>query len=143
MNKESFKPIEVLHTLATYPFFGALKAVETDLRLGQQWDELKIHMLKMYSEKERPLLSGIPKTGLLQKKLQYVFPVLLQETISIKTLTAIFDSMKKQNLLLVQDERGLSGKESYIYLGIVCSDSTVVYYKVTDGLMKPRQNDEN
>ncbi|EPX72122.1 tRNA-splicing endonuclease subunit Sen15 [Schizosaccharomyces octosporus yFS286] len=143
MNKETFKPIENLQRLDNHPFFGALKAVETDLRLGQQWDELKIHIVHMYSEEERPLLSGVPKTGLLQKKLQYVFPVFLHEHVSIKMLSAIFDSMKTQNLLLAQDERGLSGKESYIYLGIVCSDSTVVYYKVTDGLMKPRQNDEN
>ncbi|CAE46913.1 putative tRNA-splicing endonuclease subunit sen15 [Schizosaccharomyces pombe] len=142
MQHNTFLPNDAVEEQKQNPYYGILRAVETDLRLGQRWCELKVHVLDIDLKTKRPLLSGIPVNGQLKDKLQYVLPLYLQETISIEFLSSVFDSMKKLSLPLVKDARGLSGDEFFLYLGIMCSDSTIVYYKITDGLIKPRQNDE-
>ncbi|EEB09685.1 tRNA-splicing endonuclease subunit Sen15 [Schizosaccharomyces japonicus yFS275] len=141
-NTSPFQPIEAVKANKHSSFYGLIKAVELDLRLGHQWTELNLHMIDNSKGHARPLFSGIPGTKLLKKRTNLVLPLYLHETVSVEFLASVFDSIKELKINKPIDERGLEKTELYLYLGIMCEDSTIIYYKVTDGLVKPRQNDE-
>ncbi|CCJ29380.1 unnamed protein product [Pneumocystis jirovecii] len=90
-----------------------LYSVYTDLLLSQLWEELKIHQLPS----NRSIIQGISPQN---HKTFYVYPCSLEEIWNIL-------GEDKQTLLL----------------GIVSPDSTIVYYKINNGLIKPRKNDED
>lgn len=100
---------------------------------------------------DRPLIHGLPprrlythpddqiaalqhqhKTGerLFQDpEHEWILPVHLAEEWTLKGFSAIFDSIKH-----------VGPREKRIVMAIVHNDSTVVYYLMHEGMVKPRQN---
>ncbi|KTW32061.1 uncharacterized protein T551_00743 [Pneumocystis jirovecii RU7] len=109
--------------LETYTF---LYSVYTDLLLSQLWEELKIHQLPS----NRSIIQGISPQN---HKTFYVYPCSLEESISIKKICELYNEVWN---ILGEDKQTL-------LLGIVSPDSTIVYYKINNGLIKPRKNDED
>lgn len=81
-------------------------------------------------------------------ELEWVLPVHLAEKMSLKAFAAVFDSLEAVPPGTEIDEsddeewkkwRG-SKRGKRIMLAIVSDDSTVVYYMMHDGIVKPRQN---
>lgn len=123
------------------------KIVLQNLEDQQDWTCLSLHP----NHGPRPLLQGLPprrlylhpddqiaaltherKTGeRLQQdpEPEWVLPIHLSEQWSLRDFAAVFDSVQK-----------LSGRAKRIVLATVHNDSTVVYYLIHDGIVKPRQN---
>lgn len=84
------------------------------------------------------------------RQVEWVLPLDLRETLSVKTMSEVFDSLeskqwgrKKGGLVdgndgKVREEGEWRGKR--VFLGIVSEDSAVVYYLIHEGVVKPRQN---
>jgi tRNA-splicing endonuclease subunit Sen15 len=66
-------------------------------------------------------------------ELEWVLPTNLNENITLEFLATIFDSMERAETLR-------PGRSKRLMLAVVHDDSTVVYYFVHDGIVKPRQN---
>ncbi|KAG4301731.1 hypothetical protein PCANB_001796 [Pneumocystis canis] len=106
--------------------YSLLYYVYTDLLLSQLWLKLKIYCLPS----NRSIIQG---TSPQNYKIFYVYPCSLEECVSVKSLCELYDEI-----------RSVIGKnEQTLLLGIVSPDSTIVYYKMSDGLLKPRKNDED
>ena len=123
------------------------KSVLQNLEDQQDWTALTLYL----HQDPRPLIQGLPprrlylhpddqiaaltherKTGerLHQEPvLEWVLPVHLSERWSLREFAAVFDSIEQV------DER-----VKRIVLATVHNDSTVVYYLIHDGMVKPRQN---
>jgi tRNA-splicing endonuclease subunit Sen15 len=80
------------------------------------------------------VLSGKPHNKLLgddtEQGLEIVLPARIGEEVSPKRLNTIFNDM--------QQAQGTRPKR--LIIGIVNDDSTVVYYFIHDGLVKPKKN---
>jgi tRNA-splicing endonuclease subunit Sen15 len=136
---------EELNTLAI--------SVRYNLQYQHLWADITIHT--EISENEhvvrlsRPLLSGKPPQRiyihpddvLLSAEEQakrsgdgreWVLPTSLLEKWSIKKFSSIFDAIPSQKQFADRPKR--------LLLATVSDDSTVVYYIVHDGIVKPRQN---
>jgi len=95
---------------------GALFQTYNDLKLAQQWSDLEVIELTTCS---RGALQGRrPKT----EPLLYVVPCSLSESISISWVQNAFEEL---------------GSPSEIYVAINANDSSVVYYKLSPGIVKP------
>ncbi|GBE84848.1 Probable tRNA-splicing endonuclease subunit [Sparassis crispa] len=95
---------------------GALFQTYNDLLYAQQWTDLEVLELKTCS---RGALRGRrPRAD----PLLCVVPCLLSESLSISWLQSAFEEL---------------GQPSEIYLGINAQDSSVVYYKLSPGIVKP------
>lgn len=82
---------------------------------------------------------------------EWVLPVHLSEKLSLNTFAAVFDSMDalppaaKAQETLAEDcpewrkWRG-SKRGKRVLMAVVHDDSTIVYYMMHDGIVKPRQN---
>jgi len=68
---------------------------------------------------------------------EYVLPVDLREKWSVRKMAEVFDAMP-------EGYWGVNAKgeirKKRLLLAVVSDDSTVVYYFVHDGIVKPRQN---
>ncbi|EMR11463.1 hypothetical protein PNEG_00479 [Pneumocystis murina B123] len=114
--------------LTKYSFletYGLLYSVYTDLLLSQFWLKLKIHCLPS----NRSIIEGISPQN---HKTLYVYPCSYKENVSIEKLNKLY-----------QEFRNIRNEDEPLLLGIVSSDSTIVYYKMNEGLVKPRRNDED
>ncbi|KAG5520095.1 hypothetical protein PMAC_001171 [Pneumocystis sp. 'macacae'] len=100
--------------------------LKKDLLLSQLWEELKIYQLPS----NRSIIQGVSPQS---HKTFYVYPCSLEERVSIKKICKLYDEVWD---ILGKDKQTL-------LLGIVSSDSTIVYYKMSNGLVKPRKNDED
>lgn len=61
---------------------------------------------------------------------EWVLPLRLAETWSLQSFASVFDAL----------EPTADGREKRIMLAILHNDSTVVYYFMHEGMVKPRQN---
>ncbi|KAJ6259208.1 hypothetical protein Dda_6106 [Drechslerella dactyloides] len=134
--------------------------VEDNLRLQHYWTDLT--MLDTVADVQggnidggsdapllRPMIHGRPpeqlydpehaasnsSTGKAPKptpELEYVFPVHIDELFSLRKWAAVFDSLPKPHEGAERRKR--------IVVAVVSGDSTVVYYIMHDGIVKPRQN---
>lgn len=66
-------------------------------------------------------------------ELEWVLSTSLHETTSLDFLSSVFDSMD-------EPEHLAEGRAKRLLLAVRHDDSTVVYYFVHDGIVKPRQN---
>ncbi|KAF3026808.1 hypothetical protein G7054_g14852 [Neopestalotiopsis clavispora] len=130
-------------------------AVHENLAYQQDWTALKKHVSAPESNKTfpRPLISGLPPRRIYihpddqiqmiknntmnaatqTPEVEWVLSTSLNETISLEFLSSIFDAMDRP--------AGLpSGRSKRLLLAVRHDDSTVVYYFVHDGIVKPRQN---
>ncbi|KFA75194.1 hypothetical protein S40288_00196 [Stachybotrys chartarum IBT 40288] len=131
---------------------NVVAAVERNLQDQHDWTQTKIH--DTATAGSRALIRGLPprllymhpddQIAALQQEhqglgrgeqarrdpeLEWVLPIHLSEKWSLASFAAVFDSIK---------EAGPRGKR--IVLGILHNDSTVVYYLMHEGMVKPRQN---
>lgn len=96
---------------------------------------------------EKALGTSIPQ----QPDYEWVLPVHLNEKLSLEVLAAVFDSVDAlppaaklhesldDNCPEWQKWRG-SKRGKRVLMAVVHDDSTVVYYMIHDGIVKPRQN---
>ncbi|KAF9265750.1 hypothetical protein L218DRAFT_115894 [Marasmius fiardii PR-910] len=128
---------ELSNLISEYPkHAGALFQTYNDLSLGKASSSkaessLKIHSAQQWRDVEvqdlgaphlRGYISGRrPITATDADTLLYVVPCSLTESISTNWLIGIFEK--------------LSAEE--IYLAINTDDSSIVYYKISDGIVKP------
>lgn len=126
-----------------------LTVVHNNLTNAADWHTTTTHSGSPYP---RPLLTGIPPepvyvdpsedptaaptaAALVQR--EFVLPVDLREKWSPRKMAEVFDA-------LPEGFWGLDGKgvvrRKRLLMGVVSEDSTVVYYFVHDGIVKPRQN---
>lgn len=128
------------------PIENVTSTVLNNLQDQHDWSSLKIHDLG-----QRPLIQGLPPrrlyihpddqiAALMHEKetgqsitqtpeLEWVLAVHPEEKWSLAAFAAVFDSIQSS---------GPRGKR--ILLATVHNDSTVVYYFMHEGMVKPRQN---
>ncbi|KAG4305106.1 hypothetical protein PORY_001276 [Pneumocystis oryctolagi] len=121
----TFPPPE-LTKYSLFKTYGFLYSVYTDLLLSQLWLELKIHHLPS----NKLIIQG---TSPQNNKTFYVYPCSLEEHVSVKSFYQLYDEL--QNIL--------EENKHTLLLGIVNSDSTIVYYKISNDLVKPRKNNDD
>ena len=136
--------------------------VRHNLQHQHDWTRLTIHAA---STLPRPLISGLPpqriyihpeeQIALLKKgekpaesapEREWVLPTQLEETWSLRRLTEVFDAIdavppgpgSDEIETTVGDDKDRPHKR--LLLATVSDDSTVVYYILHDGIVKPRQN---
>ncbi|KAF8545450.1 tRNA-splicing endonuclease subunit Sen15 [Trichophaea hybrida] len=124
--------------------------VYNHLTNAADWTSVTAHPAS--STQPRPLLTGIPPepvytdpdvdsnlppTEAAIKQHEYVLPVDLREKWSLRKMAEVFDAMP-------EGFWGMDGKgevrKKRLLMAVVSEDSTVVFYFVHDGLVKPRQN---
>ncbi|KAH7354060.1 tRNA-splicing endonuclease subunit Sen15 [Plectosphaerella cucumerina] len=102
-------------------------------------------------EQVAALQSGAPSSQISQApEAEWVLPVHIKEKLSLANFTAIFDSIGPLPPLDVASAAApvasegrdwrRSGRHKRILLAVVHDDSTVSYYIMHDGIVKPRQN---
>ncbi|KAI1384660.1 tRNA-splicing endonuclease subunit Sen15 [Hypoxylon trugodes] len=130
-------------------------SVFDNLQYQHEWTELKTltHSPVDNSPLPRPLISGLPPRQLylhpddqieMLKKhksskeripetpvTEWVLPVHLSEKWTLRAFASVFDSMPQSTA---------PGRVKRVLLATVHDDSTVVYYFMHDGIVKPRQN---
>lgn len=105
--------------------YGLVYSVFADLAISQAWEDIKLHPLE---QPGRPLLSGINPAKGTQRIM--IYPVSANSSTSIHELCNLF--AKIQNAVDLETKA--------ILLGIVHTDSTVVYYTLNEGIVKPTVN---
>jgi len=108
----------VSHLLEKYPSVGgALFQTYNDLSLGQGWKDVQVLDFQTCS---RPALRGIrPGTDATV----YVLPCWLSEKLTMSLIHDAFEDI---------------GDVSELYVAITAEDSSIVYYKLSKGLVKPQ-----
>ncbi|KAI1842313.1 hypothetical protein JX266_011481 [Neoarthrinium moseri] len=126
-----------------------------NLENQHDWTSLETHTHSSSGKisHPRPLISGFPPRriyihpddqiemirnntmGAAEQKseLEWVLPTNLNENVTLDFLSQVFDSMERPESLP-------EGRAKRLVLAVVHDDSTVVYYFVHDGIVKPRQN---
>ena len=85
------------------------------------------------------LKRGIAETN-VEVKREWVLPTHLREKWTLKGFAGVFDGLGEGELGEIGgfDENSRGAKR--ILLAVVGDDSTIVYYIMHDGIVKPRQN---
>jgi tRNA-splicing endonuclease subunit Sen15, fungi type len=130
-------------------------SIYENLENQQDWTALEKHTHSPHTKAPypRPLISGLPPRRMYihpdeqiemiknntmgsaaqTPEVEWVLSTSLNETITLEFLASVFDSMERPpNLPESRSKR--------ILLAVRHDDSTVVYYFVHDGIVKPRQN---
>ncbi|KAK8076573.1 hypothetical protein PG994_003845 [Apiospora phragmitis] len=135
--------------------------VYENLESQHDWTLLESHIHKQSSSLvennktwlPRPLITGLPPRRLYlhpddqvelvkthatytvdeTPEIEWVVPMHLNEKFTLKQLAEVFDSLELPEPLA-------EGRCKRLLMAIVHDDSTVVYYFVHDGIVKPRQN---
>ncbi|KAI1494767.1 tRNA-splicing endonuclease subunit Sen15 [Biscogniauxia mediterranea] len=132
-------------------------SVFDNLKHQHDWTELQIvtHSPVDNSLLPRPIISGLPPRRLYlhpddqiemirshrnsgepvdeTPEIEWVLPTHLAEKWTLKSFASVFDSMPSE-------PPSTLGRPKRIILATVHDDSTVVYYFMHDGIVKPRQN---
>jgi len=108
----------VSHLLKKYPAVGgALFQTYNDLSLGQGWKDVQVLDLQTCS---RPALKGV-RPGV--DECLYVLPCWRSENLTMSLILCAFEDM---------------GDVQELYMAITAEDSSIVYYKLSRGLVKPQ-----
>jgi len=139
-----------------------------NLQYQHDWTSLQIHTNSPLSQRllPRPLVSGIPprrvyvhpdeqvemlKAGVKETDVplerEWVLSTHIREKWSLRKFAEMFDAVGKIPLGEGEEEKGGEGEDDKarrggkrVLLATVGDDSTVLYYIVHDGIVKPRQN---
>lgn len=138
--------------------------VQQNLQFQHDWSDIRVHTSVPGRPEERlarPVLSGCPprrvyihpdeqieaiKAGIKDEELEpqpeWVFPSHLQEPWSLQKFGELFDQIDAipPSDTPVSEAARRWRKMKRALLATVDDDSTVVYYIVHDGIVKPRQN---
>ena len=146
--------------------YALAQQVLHNLQHQHDWSCLRIHTHSPSSGTNsspialpRPLVSGLPpqriyvhpdeqvemlKRGIAESdvevKREWVLPTHLREKWTLKGFAGVFDGLEKGEL---EENGGADGNGrgvKRILLAVVGDDSTIVYYIMHDGIVKPRQN---
>ncbi|KAJ3788168.1 tRNA intron endonuclease, partial [Lentinula aff. detonsa] len=99
---------------------GSLFQTYNDILLAQQWRDVQVIDL---GDCRRGALRGKrPKTATDPESLLHVIPCSLAESISIAWIQNVFSALENPHS---------------IYLAVVSDDSSIVYYKLSPGIVKP------
>lgn len=113
------------------------KIVTNNLTNAADWTAVTL-----YTQHPRPVLVGCPPAPLYQASSssspsssaestrEYVLPVDLREKWTLRQMAAVFDALPP----------GETKDKKRLLMAVVGEDSTVVYYFIHDGIVKPRQN---
>jgi tRNA-splicing endonuclease subunit Sen15, fungi type len=126
-----------------------------NLKNQHDWKSLKMHTHTPDTKVAlpRPLISGLPPRRIYihpddqiemiknnsmraaeqSPETEWVLPTSLNEHITLEFLSTVFDSIERPESLP-------AGRAKRILLAVIHDDSTIVYYFVHDGIVKPRQN---
>ncbi|KAJ3568253.1 hypothetical protein NP233_g5839 [Leucocoprinus birnbaumii] len=114
-NHPSFPALAPL--LAKYPrSSGSLFQTYNDIVFAQEWKDVKVLDLEKCS---RGAITGHKKDS---ETILHVVPCTLSETLSTGLLEDAFTSLRKP---------------PEIYLAITSADASIVYYKISAGIVKP------
>lgn len=105
--------------------YGATYSVYADLVLANAWKQVQLVTL---AEDLCPLISGRKSSD--PNTIHYVYPTRASQSTSIRELSHLFQSI----------HAALDHNLDKILLGIVHTDSTVVYYTLNHGMAKPTVN---
>lgn len=105
--------------------YGLTYAVFADLALSQAWKDMALHPLGACF---RPLLSGMNPKKSLER--QFVYSYSSEQSTTIEELHMLFQAIEVYT----------TGKINKILLAIVHTDSTIVYYSINQGIVKPTVN---
>ncbi|KAI0881903.1 tRNA-splicing endonuclease subunit Sen15 [Annulohypoxylon maeteangense] len=144
--------------MAEKSYFEHLAASVLDnLRYQHDWTELQIltHSPVDNSPLPRPMVSGLPPRQLYlhpddqiemlksnpdlagripgKPVVEWVLPTHLAEKWTLKAFASVFDSMPPQ-------PSANADRVKRVLLATMHDDSTIVYYFMHDGIVKPRQN---
>ncbi len=132
-------------------------SVLENLQYQHDWTNLQIHTHSPVDQSPlpRPLISGLPPRRLylhpddqiemLKKhrspdealsetpEVEWVLPSHLAEKWTLRMFARVFDSMQPQT-------QPSADRPKRVVLATVHDDSTIVYYLMHDGIVKPRQN---
>ena len=149
------------------PYINLASQILHNLQYQHDWTSLQIHTYSPLSQRllPRPLVSGISprriyvhpdeqvemlKAGVKEMDVplerEWVLPTHLREKWSLRKFAEVFDAVGETPPNEGEEEKGevdvdkvrRGGKR--VLLAIVGDDSTVIYYIVHDGIVKPRQN---
>ncbi|KAI1246894.1 hypothetical protein MGN70_010779 [Eutypa lata] len=144
--------------MADSDYIGELaSSVLENLQYQHDWTNLQIHTRSPLDQSPlpRPLISGLPPRRLylhpddqiemLKKhrnpdkaipeipEVEWVLPTHLAEKWTLRAFAGVFDSMQPQT-------PPAADRPKRVMLATVHDDSTIVYYLMHDGIVKPRQN---
>ena len=153
------------HPTESEQLYSLALQVFHNLEFQHDWRSLQIHTASRADTSHsppRPIVSGLPphpvyihpdrqieliKAGIEEKDIpaqkEWVLPTHIREKWSLKKFAEVFDAIEEP--LLNQGTGCPPDVPSFaeakrILLATVNDDSTVVYYIVHDGIVKPRQN---
>ncbi|KAG7563103.1 hypothetical protein FFLO_01411 [Filobasidium floriforme] len=131
---------------------GCIYSTYTDLALSQQWEEIRLHELgdsgwgvlfgrKTTEDSTRMVLPlHFHANNLTPKALKTIYKLLNQ--LSVADLPPILPSPHDDGDEAAEDDKEEDATQNTldtktIYISIVTPDSSVVYYKLTQGIKKP------
>jgi len=118
MNKHSSYPALVVYLQKYLKSRGATYQAYNDIIHGQQWSDVQLIDAPCV---ERAIISGKRQEQTVQS---FVIPCGLDEMLSINWISEAFKDLPVS-------------ENSDVYLGIVSDDSSIVYYKISLGIVKP------
>lgn len=161
----SFSTSQSPHSL---PHQALTIQVSHNLQFQHDWTSLTTHTASTIPLRSlsRPLLSGYPphriyihpddqvemlkrgeKETDLRPQREWVLPTHLREKWSLRKLAEVFDAVEEIPVGSEDNSANKDGKGTEkrrggkrLLMAIVGDDSTVVYYIIHDGIVKPRQN---
>lgn len=124
-----------------------LDVVHNNLLNQADWKHLKLHTSDAFP---RPLLTGQPPEPVYAEDFdqqEWVLPVDIREKWSLRKSAEVFDSlpegfwgMEKAKLRAGNGEGETKSRGKRVLFAVCAEDSTVVYYVMHEGIVKPRQN---
>ncbi|KAI5793266.1 tRNA-splicing endonuclease subunit Sen15, partial [Geopyxis carbonaria] len=127
-----------------------LRTVYANLVHQSDWKSVTIHTHGAHPL-PRPMLCGVPAEPVMpgaagaEEQREWVLPVGLGEKWSLRKGAEVFDALP-EGFWGVEEGGGQAGEKKgrlrgkRIVMAIVGGDSTVVYYIMHEGIVKPRQN---
>ncbi|KAI4202805.1 MAG: hypothetical protein LQ350_002303 [Teloschistes chrysophthalmus] len=159
---EASKPTNISTESAHHHALAA--QVLYNLQYQHDWTDLGIHTRSPITDTPltKPLISGLPphriyvhpdeqiemlKQNIQEKDIpserEWVLPTHLREPWSLRKFALVFDKIDEVPPTVNQSvdrEKGKRRGGKRLLLATVGDDSTIVYYVVHDGIVKPRQN---
>ncbi|KAL9585675.1 MAG: hypothetical protein Q9212_001371 [Teloschistes hypoglaucus] len=159
---ETSKPTKT-STESAYHYALSVQVLH-NLEHQHDWKDLEIHTRSPIADTPliKPLISGLPphriyvhpdeqiemlKQNIQEKDIpserEWVLPTHLREPWSLRKFASVFDKIDEVPPTVNQSadrEKGKRRGGKRLLLATVGDDSTIVYYVVHDGIVKPRQN---
>ncbi|KAF3929299.1 hypothetical protein AA313_de0207968 [Arthrobotrys entomopaga] len=143
----------VLSNLEYQHYWTDIKLLDTmaDLDQNAQFDPLPRPMIygrppdQLYNPEPAAAGGNSSANGSESQKptaeMEYVLPVHLTEKLTLRQWAAVFDALPTPPPSpLATPAVGSDGRKKRIVVAVVSGDSTIVYYIMHDGIVKPRQN---